>query len=74
MSNPIPAQMRQREAELLDTIKANKLEPCMRAMTELLQDRLDRANATFRTCTPDEFLGLQARAHVFATLLAEINT
>lgn len=73
MNQVIPAQLRQREADLIATLKANRLEPCMRALSELLQDRLEKSNQMFLTCGPDEFLALQARAFVYARLLKEIN-
>lgn len=73
MNQTFPADYRQREAELVGIVKSNKMEPGVRAVCELLQERLERTQRQFLTCSPDEFLMLQARAAAAAQLLKEIN-
>lgn len=70
---PVASQLRQREAELVAEIKACRLDHGLLALVELLQDRLEKTNQRFLTCTSDEFLALQARAAVYAQLIKEIS-
>ncbi len=69
MSTPV----RQRESELTAVLKANRLEPPFRALTQLLQSRLETLDSKLRRCEAHEFAQLQGRAQVYEQLLAEIN-
>lgn len=67
-----PSERRQQEADLLEAIKSNRLEPGLQAMRRLLELRLARQDQLLRQCQCSEFPAEQARARVYEALLREI--
>ena len=68
-----PTSKRQVEADLIEVMKANRLEPGMRAACALLEHRVEKQNQALRVCTVLEFPREQARAYVYEQLLREIT-
>ena len=64
---------RQVEADLIAVVRGNRLEPAVRALCALLEQRLEAQNKQLRTCSVMEFPREQARAYVYEQLLREIT-
>lgn len=68
-----PTNPREREYALLNTVRAERMEPGMRALTMLLAERLAKLDMRLRRCSREDFQQLQAEAFTYEKLLAEIN-
>ena len=66
--------VKQHESELLAAVKANRNDPGVYALLQLLEHRLTKQDKILRACTVDEFPAAQAKAAVFAALISEISS
>lgn len=65
-------QERQKEVDLLQTIRAHKETAGLWSLRSLLQLRLTRLDSQLRRCLPSDFQGVQAQAQVIEKLIDEI--
>lgn len=65
---------KQREAELVATVQAYRLDLGLQSLKKLLELRLQHQDQRLRQCLPDEFMAEQAKAKVYEMLIKELNT
>lgn len=69
-----PQDRRNREADLIASLKLYRQDPGLLALRRLLEMRLERQNSVLRRCSITDFPSDQARARVIEELLREIIT
>lgn len=67
-----PLEAKNREADLITTMKQNRQDVGMLALRKLLELRLEKQNLVLRRCSVGDFPHEQARARIMDELLREI--